>query len=167
MQAALAAVIVGVRPSPGCWGVFGGRHAQCSRKQDSGVLLPCWHCPTPAIRPRSPAIWALERTYLESWDGRRPRCSALPGLREQVDYQGGFRSYVGDLQTSVDRQLEAPPSASRREKLRTPSRGWVASTNECGDKTALVDTRSGRLFGLFNLYRAGKLARRFILVGRV
>ena len=52
------------------------------------------------------AIWALERTYLESWD------SARPGAHPYRDFVNrwttdGFRSYVGDLQSSVDRQLEA------------------------------------------------------------
>ena len=53
------------------------------------------------------AIWALERSYLESWDSARP--GAHP-YREFVNRwtTDGFRSYVGDLQSSVDRQLEAP-----------------------------------------------------------
>ena len=48
------------------------------------------------------AIWALERTYLESWEGARP--GAQP-YREFVKRwtTDGFRSYVGDLQSSVDR----------------------------------------------------------------
>ncbi len=60
------------------------------------------------------AIWALERTYLESWDGARP--GAHP-YREFVNRwtTGGFRSYVGDLQSSVDRQLEASVSEQARE----------------------------------------------------
>jgi len=53
------------------------------------------------------AIWALERTYLESWEGARP--GAQP-YREFVERwtTDDFRSYVGDLQAAVDRQLEAP-----------------------------------------------------------
>jgi thiaminase/transcriptional activator TenA len=60
------------------------------------------------------AIWALERTYLESWDGARP--GAHP-YREFVNRwtTGGFRSYVGDLQSSVDRQLEASVGEQARE----------------------------------------------------
>jgi formylaminopyrimidine deformylase / aminopyrimidine aminohydrolase len=52
------------------------------------------------------AIWALERTYLDGWQGARP--GAQP-YREFVKRwtTDAFRSYVGDLQTSVDRQLEA------------------------------------------------------------
>jgi formylaminopyrimidine deformylase / aminopyrimidine aminohydrolase len=52
-------------------------------------------------------IWALERTYLESWEGARP---GAPPYREFVDRwtTDGFRSYVGDLQAAVDRQVEAP-----------------------------------------------------------
>lgn len=66
------------------------------------------------------AIWALERSYLESWDSARP--GAQP-YREFVKRwtTDGFRSYVGDLQSSVDRELEA--SANRPEKLKTPSSG--------------------------------------------
>jgi len=65
------------------------------------------------------AIWALERSYLESWDGARP--GAQP-YREFVDRwtTDEFRSYVGDLQSSVDRQLE---TANRPKKLKTPSSG--------------------------------------------
>ena len=52
------------------------------------------------------AIWALERTYLESWD------SARPGAQPYRDFVArwttdAFRSYVGDLQVAVDRQLGA------------------------------------------------------------
>jgi len=60
------------------------------------------------------AIWALERTYLESWD------SARPGAQPHRDFLNrwttdGFRSYVGDLQSSVDRQLEASVGEQARE----------------------------------------------------
>ena len=60
------------------------------------------------------AIWALERTYLESWD------SARPGAQPYRDFVNrwttdGFRSYVGDLQSSVDRQLEASVGEQARE----------------------------------------------------
>jgi formylaminopyrimidine deformylase / aminopyrimidine aminohydrolase len=51
-------------------------------------------------------IWALERTYLDGWEGARP--GARP-YREFVDRwtTDEFRSYVGDLQAAVDRQVEA------------------------------------------------------------
>ena len=60
------------------------------------------------------AIWALELTYLESWDSARP--GAHP-YRELVNRwtTDGFRSYVGDLQSSVDRQLEASVGEQARE----------------------------------------------------
>ena len=60
------------------------------------------------------AIWALERSYLESWDSARP--GAHP-YREFVNRwtTDGFRSYVGDLQSSVDRQLEASIGEQARE----------------------------------------------------
>ena len=60
------------------------------------------------------AIWALERTYLESWEGVRP--GAQP-YREFVERwtTDGFRSYVGDLQAAVDRQLEAFVGVQARE----------------------------------------------------
>ena len=60
------------------------------------------------------AIWGLERSYLESWDSARP--GAHP-YREFVNRwtTDGFRSYVGDLQSSVDRQLEASVGEQARE----------------------------------------------------
>ncbi len=60
------------------------------------------------------AIWALERTYLESWEGARP--GAEP-YREFVERwtTDAFRSYVGDLQTAVDRQLAASAGEEARE----------------------------------------------------
>jgi thiaminase/transcriptional activator TenA len=60
------------------------------------------------------AIWALERTYLESWDGARP--GAQP-YREFVERwtTDAFRSYVGDLQAAVDRQLETAVGEPARE----------------------------------------------------
>jgi hypothetical protein len=33
------------------------------------------------------AIWALERTYLEGWEGHPSGCSALPGVRREVDHR--------------------------------------------------------------------------------
>ena len=60
------------------------------------------------------AIWALERTYLESWESARP--GAKP-YRECVERwtTGAFRSYVGDLQAAVDRQLESSGGEPVRE----------------------------------------------------
>jgi formylaminopyrimidine deformylase / aminopyrimidine aminohydrolase len=60
------------------------------------------------------AIWALERTYLEGWEGTRP--GAQP-YREFVERwtTDGFRSYVSDLQAAVDRQLEASVGEQARE----------------------------------------------------
>ena len=70
---------------------------------------------TAAARPAQiTAIWALERSYLESWDSARP--GAHP-YREFVNRwtTDGFRSYVGDLQSSVDRQLKASIGEQARE----------------------------------------------------
>lgn len=60
------------------------------------------------------AIWALERSYLESWEGARP--GAQP-YREFVERwtTDAFRSYVGDLEAAVDRQLDAPVGEQARE----------------------------------------------------
>ena len=60
------------------------------------------------------AIWALERTYLESWEGARP--GAEP-YREFVERwtTDAFRSYVGDLQAAVDRQLDGSAGVQARE----------------------------------------------------
>jgi formylaminopyrimidine deformylase / aminopyrimidine aminohydrolase len=60
------------------------------------------------------AIWALERTYLESWEGARP--GAQP-YREFVERwtTDAFRSYVGDLQAAVDRQHVASVGEQARE----------------------------------------------------
>ena len=60
------------------------------------------------------AIWALERTYLEGWEGARP--GARP-YREFVERwtTDEFRSYVGDLQAAVDRQLEASVGEPARQ----------------------------------------------------
>ena len=60
------------------------------------------------------AIWALERTYLESWEGARP--GAEP-YREFVERwtTDAFRSYVGDLQTAADHQLAASAGEEARE----------------------------------------------------
>jgi len=59
-------------------------------------------------------ICALERTYLESWEGARP---GAPPYREFVERwtTDGFRSYVGDLQAAVDRQVEASVGDQARE----------------------------------------------------
>ena len=53
--------------------------------------------------------------------GRRPGAQPYPGVRDRWTTDA-FRSYVGDLQTSVDRRSR-PPSASRTARLRTPSSG--------------------------------------------
>ena len=68
------------------------------------------------------AIWALERAYLDSWDGARP--GAEP-YREFVERwtTDAFRSYVGDLQTAVDRQLAASADEEAREAAEAFS--WV------------------------------------------
>ena len=60
------------------------------------------------------AIWALERTYLESWEGARP--GAEP-YREFVKRwtTDAFRSYVGDLQTVVDRELASSAGEQAQE----------------------------------------------------
>ena len=60
------------------------------------------------------AIWALERTYLESWEGARP--GAEP-YREFVERwtTDAFRSYVGDLQTVVDRELASSAGEQAQE----------------------------------------------------
>jgi formylaminopyrimidine deformylase / aminopyrimidine aminohydrolase len=59
-------------------------------------------------------IWALERTYLESWDSARPGAHRY---REFVNRwtTEDFRSYVGDLQSSVDRQLETSVGEQAQE----------------------------------------------------
>lgn len=74
-------------------------------------LLALTHSAYPA---QITAIWALERTYLESWERARP--GAEP-YREFVDRwtADAFRSYVGDLQAAVDRQLEATAGDQARE----------------------------------------------------
>jgi thiaminase/transcriptional activator TenA len=60
------------------------------------------------------AIWALERTYLESWEGARP--GAVP-YREFVERwtTDAFRSYVGELQTVVDRELASSAGEQAQE----------------------------------------------------
>ena len=60
------------------------------------------------------AIWALERTYLESWDNARPGAHRY---REFVNRwtTDDFRSYVGDLQSAVDRQLETSVGEQAQE----------------------------------------------------
>ncbi len=74
----------------------------------------CWRLTYSAYPAQITAIWALERTYLESWEGARP--GAQP-YREFVERwtTDDFRSYVGDLQAAVDRQLEASVGEPARE----------------------------------------------------
>jgi formylaminopyrimidine deformylase / aminopyrimidine aminohydrolase len=60
------------------------------------------------------AIWALERTYLESWDGARPGAQPYRDFVERWTTDA-FRSYVGDLQAAVDRQLETAVGEPARE----------------------------------------------------
>jgi thiaminase len=60
------------------------------------------------------AIWALERTYLESWVGARPGAQPYRNFVERWTTDA-FRSYVGDLQAAVDRQLEAAVGEPARE----------------------------------------------------
>jgi formylaminopyrimidine deformylase / aminopyrimidine aminohydrolase len=60
------------------------------------------------------AIWALERTYLESWEGARPGAEPYRTFVERWTTDA-FRSYVGDLQTAVDRQLAASAGEEARE----------------------------------------------------
>jgi formylaminopyrimidine deformylase / aminopyrimidine aminohydrolase len=60
------------------------------------------------------AIWALERAYLESWDGARPGAQPYRPFVERWTTDA-FRSYVGDLQVAVDRQLEASAGDQVRE----------------------------------------------------
>jgi formylaminopyrimidine deformylase / aminopyrimidine aminohydrolase len=59
------------------------------------------------------AIWALERTYLEGWEGARP--GAQPYREFERWTTDDFRSYVSDLQAVVDRQLEASVGEQARE----------------------------------------------------
>jgi thiaminase/transcriptional activator TenA len=60
------------------------------------------------------AIWALERAYLESWEGARPGAQPYRAFVERWTTDA-FRSYVGNLQAAVDRQLEAPVAEEARE----------------------------------------------------
>jgi thiaminase len=60
------------------------------------------------------AIWALERTYLESWEGARPGAQPYKEFVERWTTDA-FRSYVGDLQAAVDRQLEASDGEQARK----------------------------------------------------
>jgi thiaminase len=70
--------------------------------------------PNSAYPAQITAIWALERTYLESWQGARP---GAPPYRESVERwtTDAFRAYVGDLQAAVDRQFEASVGEPARE----------------------------------------------------
>lgn len=74
-------------------------------------LLALTYSPYPA---QITAIWALERTYLEAWEGARP--GAEP-YREFVERwtTAAFRSYVADLQAAVDRQLAVAGAEQARE----------------------------------------------------
>jgi thiaminase/transcriptional activator TenA len=67
------------------------------------------------------AISALERTYLESWDGARPGAQPYRDFVERWT-NDAFRSHVGDLQAAVDRQLETAVG-ERREMPKRPSSG--------------------------------------------
>jgi thiaminase len=60
------------------------------------------------------AIWALERAYLESWEGARPGAQPYRPFVERWTTDA-FRSYVRDLQVAVDRQLEAAVGEQARE----------------------------------------------------
>jgi formylaminopyrimidine deformylase / aminopyrimidine aminohydrolase len=68
------------------------------------------------------AIWALERTYLESWEGVRPGAQPYRPFVERWTTDA-FRSYVDDLQVAVDRQLEASVGGQEREA--EDAFGWV------------------------------------------
>ena len=84
------------------------------------------------------AIWALERTYLESWEGARP--GARP-YREFVERwtTDEFRSYVGDLQAAVDRQLEA----SVGDQARAAEDAFVWVTPPCRRRWAAPGIKTG------------------------
>jgi thiaminase/transcriptional activator TenA len=60
------------------------------------------------------AIWALECTYLESWEAARPGAQPYRDFVERWTTDA-FRSYVGDLQAAVDRQLETAVGEQARE----------------------------------------------------
>jgi len=60
------------------------------------------------------AIWALECTYLESWEAARPGAQPYRDFVERWN-SDAFRSYVGDLQAAVDRQLETAVGEQARE----------------------------------------------------
>jgi formylaminopyrimidine deformylase / aminopyrimidine aminohydrolase len=60
------------------------------------------------------AIWALECTYLESWEAARPGAQPYRDFVERWTTDA-FRSYVGDLQAAVDRQLETTVGEQARE----------------------------------------------------
>jgi formylaminopyrimidine deformylase / aminopyrimidine aminohydrolase len=70
--------------------------------------------PNSAYPAQITAIWALERTYLESWEGARPGAQPSSEFVERWTTDE-FRSYVGDLQAAVDRQLEASVGEPARE----------------------------------------------------
>ena len=71
-----------------------------------------WH------RNRVLAKAALEHTFIQGIaSGELPRATGAQPYREFVNRwtTDGFRSYVGDLQTCVDRQLEACVGEQARE----------------------------------------------------
>ena len=67
------------------------------------------------------AIWALERTYLESWDGARPGAQPYPSSST-----GGPPTTSGPTSATSNVALIAslrPASTTRPERLSTPSSG--------------------------------------------
>jgi thiaminase/transcriptional activator TenA len=62
-------------------------------------LLALTYSPYPA---QITALWALERTYLEAWEGARPGAEPYRDFVERWTTPV-FRSYVEDLQAAVDR----------------------------------------------------------------
>jgi thiaminase/transcriptional activator TenA len=67
------------------------------------------------------AIWALECTYLESWEAARPGAQPYRDFVERWTTDA-FRSYVGDSRLRLIASSR-PPSASRRERPKRPSFG--------------------------------------------
>jgi hypothetical protein len=67
------------------------------------------------LAPLARGLSRRDRTGIEqSWDGARP--GAQPDREFVTRWTAdGFRSYVGDLQSSVDRQLEACVGEQARE----------------------------------------------------
>jgi thiaminase/transcriptional activator TenA len=75
------------------------------------LLLALTYSPYPA---QITAIWTLERTYLEAWEGARPAAEPYQEFVERWTAPA-FRSYVDDLQATVDRQLEVAGTEQVRE----------------------------------------------------